>query len=179
LSIRNKAFAQLGDRNLANGKVQGRAPGYTITSTTMLTPQVRDVQGSFQVPCYLTTCGASATTGFHYSSTKPDALPTQISGNMAATALFECIVPTSASPSSPARISLCGHGLLGSRNEVTDAWVQALATNHNMAFCATDWWGLAEGDAPLAAAAVANLSLFPGWSTVYNRECLTPSTSAG
>ncbi len=160
LSIRNRAFAQLGDDDLADGKVQGRSPSYAITSTSVLTPQLRDIQGSFQVPCYLVTCGPTATTGFHYSSAKPDALPTQIPGNVA-TALFECIVPTSASPSSPARISLYGHGLLGSRNEVTDSWVQALAVNYNMAFCATDWWGLAAGDTPFAAGAVANLNQFP------------------
>ncbi len=160
LSIRNNAFAQLGDTNLADGKVQGRAPSYSVTSNTALTPQLRDVQGTFQVPCYLVTCGATATTGFHYSSSKPDALPTQIPGNVA-TAQFECIVPTSATPSNPARISLYGHGLLGSRSEVTDSWVQALATNHNMAFCATDWWGLAEGDLPFDAGAIANLNLFP------------------
>lgn len=159
LSIRNNAFSQLGDNDLTEGKVQGHAPSYSVTSDTTLTPQLRDVQGTFQVPCYLVTCGATATTGFHYSSSKPDALPTQIPGNVA-TAQFECIVPTSATPSNPARISLYGHGLLGSRSEVTDSWVQALATNYNMAFCATDWWGLAAGDLPFDASAVANLNLF-------------------
>ncbi len=39
--------------------------------------------------------------------------------------------------------------------------MQDLATKHNMAFCATDWWGLAQGDTLLAAAAVANLNMFP------------------
>ena len=38
LSIRNDAFAQLGDTNLADGKVQGRAPSYAVTSNTMLHP---------------------------------------------------------------------------------------------------------------------------------------------
>ncbi len=162
LSIRNNAFAQLGDTNLADGKVTGRAPAFKVTSNTPLSgaPNLRDVQGTFNVPCYLITCGATATTGFHYSSNKPDALPTQIPGNVA-TAPFECIVPTSASPSDPARISLYGHGLLGSHTEVTDSWVQALATNYNMVFCATDWWGLAQGDTALAIKAITNLNLFP------------------
>ncbi len=161
LSIRNSAFAQLGDRNLADGKVRGRAPGYTITANSSLTPQLRDIQGTFQVPCYLITCGSTATTGFHYSSSKPDALPTQISGNVA-TAAFECIVPTSASPAHPARISLYGHGLFGSRSEVTKPWVRALATNYNMAFCGTDWWGLASPDEGFdGLQVVPNLNLFP------------------
>jgi len=160
LSIRNNAFAQLGDRNLADRKVQGNAPVFTVTRTKQLSPQLRDVQGQFVVPCYLDTCGAAGFTGFHYSSSAPDAPPTQIPGNEA-TALFECIVPTSASPSHRARISLYGHGLLGSRTEVESKWVVALAVQHNMVFCATDWWGLAEGDIPLALATAANLNLFP------------------
>ncbi|MDQ6938005.1 MAG: hypothetical protein M3140_09900 [Actinomycetota bacterium] len=160
LSIRNNAFGRLGDHNLADGKLQGHTPAFQVSRTTSLTPQLRDVQGTFSVPCYLVTCGPTATTGFHYASSKPDALPTQAAGNVA-TAPFECIVPTSATPSSPARISLYGHGLLGSHSEVTDSWVQALATQHNMAFCATDSWGLAQGDTGFAATAVTNLSLFP------------------
>jgi hypothetical protein len=159
LAIRNDAFAQLGDHNLADGVVQGAAPAYTITADTALSPQLRAIQGTFRVPCYLITCGASATTGFHYSSGQPDALPIQIPGNVA-TASFECIVPSSASPTNPARISLYGHGLFGSRAEVTEPWVQALATHYNMAFCATDWWGLAAADEPFAVAVVENLSLF-------------------
>ncbi len=160
LSIRNNAFAQLGDRNLADGTVQGNAPSFAVTSNTSLTSQLRDVQGTFQLPCYLVTCGESATTGFHYSSSMPDALPTQIPGNIA-TAQFECIVPSSASASNPARISLYGHGLLGGHGEITASWVQDLATRYNMTFCATNWWGLARGDYPLAASAVSNLSMFP------------------
>jgi hypothetical protein len=160
LSIRNNAFSQLQDNNLADGHVEGRAPAYSVTSTTVLSPQLRDVQGTFQVPCYLVACGPAATSGFHYSSRKPDALPTQIRGNMA-TAQFECIVPSSATPSLPARISLYGHGLLGSRHEVTDKWVQALATGYNMTFCATDWWGLAAPDEAYDAGAIANLNEFP------------------
>jgi hypothetical protein len=160
LTIRNNAFAQLGDSDLANRRVEGRAPQYTITGTSMLNSQLKDIQGTFQVPCYLRTCGPTAKTGFHYSSPNPSALPTQIPGKVA-TASFECIVPTSATPSNPARVSLYGHGLLGSRGEVESGAVQALATNYNMAFCATDWWGLAEGDTALAAEAVANLNKFP------------------
>jgi hypothetical protein len=161
LSIRNRAFAQLGDRNLADGKVRGRAPGYTVSSNVGLTPQLRDVKGTFQVPCYLITCGSTATTGFHYSSSRLDALPTQTSGNVA-TAAFECIVPASASAAHPARISLYGHGLFGSLSEVTRPWVEALATNHNMVFCGTDWWGLASPDEGFdGLTVVPNLSLFP------------------
>ena len=160
LSTRNDAFAQLGDRNLADGKVQGSAPTYTVTSTSTLTPQIRDVQGKFQVPCYLTTCGATATTAFHYSSNKPDALPTQIRGNVA-TAGFDCIVPISSTPLTRARIVLWGHGLFGSRTDLEDPRYESLAAGHNMVLCGTDWWGLAKQDEAFGAQVVANLNLFP------------------
>jgi hypothetical protein len=160
LAIRNGAFALLGDHNLADGKVQGRAPAYTITSVGMLAPGIRAVHGTFQVPCYLITCGPSATTGFHYPSRKRDALPTQIPGNVA-TAPFECVIPSSAGNPTPARISLYGHGLLGDHTEVEAGNVLAMASEHNFAFCATDWWGLAGGDIPFDIAALQNLNRFP------------------
>jgi hypothetical protein len=162
LAIRNNAFAQLGDSNLADGTVQGHAPAFTVTSSAVSSgnPQIRVVDGSFQVPCYLVTCGLAATTGFHYSSTKPYATPTQTPGNVA-TALFECVVPRSATPMTPARLSLYGHGLLGSRTEVTAGNVEAMATEHNIVICATDWWGLAEQDTAFDAGALADLNNFP------------------
>jgi hypothetical protein len=171
LAIRNNAFAQLGDKNLADGVVKGHAPAFNVTSVTPLPTSsgvsgtFTSVQGTFQVPCYLVVCGASATAGFHYSSSKPDATPTQIPGNMA-TAPFECIIPSTASATNPARISLYGHGLLGSHDEVEDSWVQALASGHNMVFCATDWWGLAEGDVAGDINALQNLN---GFSNVTDR----------
>ncbi len=160
LAIRNGAFARLGDRNLGDGKIAGRAPAYTVTATKSLSPQLRAVVGTFKVPCYLVKCGTSATTGFHYSSAKPDAVPTQRRGNVAV-APFECIIPTTAGAPSPARVSLYGHGLFGSHAEVEDAPVEALAVAHNMVFCATDWWGLSQADEPYAGTVVTDLNRFP------------------
>ena len=159
LAIRNNGFAQLGDTNLADRVPQGHAPAFTVTSTSALNSQITKIVGTFQVPCYLTTCGPTAETGFHYSSTKPDATPTQIPGNVA-TARFECLLPKSASHAHPARIALYGHGLLGDMSEVESSWVTALITGDNMAFCATNWWGLASGDEALAIHASQNLDLF-------------------
>ena len=159
LAIRNDAFAQLGDHNLADGIVQGHAPAFTVTSTDSGLTGFTRVNGTFTVPCYLITCGPTATTGFHYSSNSPDALPTQIPGNNA-TAQFECIIPNSATPANPARISLYGHGLLGDHTEVEAGNVQAMASEHNFVFCATDWWGLAAPDEIFDASALGNLNLF-------------------
>jgi hypothetical protein len=160
LAIRNNAFAQLGDKNLADVQVQGNAPPYAVTSITAPTTQIKEVQGTFQVPCYLTRCGLAATTGFHYSSSQPDATPTQTPGNTA-TALFDCIVPSTATAATPARISLYGHGLLGSRTEVHAGNVEDMAVEHNMVFCATDWWGLAEQDTAYDITALQDLNNFP------------------
>lgn len=160
LAIRNGAFARLGDRKLADGKVAGHAPAFTVTATKTLSPQLRAVVGTFNVPCYLVQCGTAATTGFHYSSRKPDALPTQRRGNVAV-ASFECIIPSSAGAPQPARVSLYGHGLFGSFAEVEAAPVQALAVGHNMVFCGTDWWGLTGADEPFAGTVVTNLNRFP------------------
>jgi hypothetical protein len=160
LAIRNDAFARLGDDNLADNKLAGRAPAFTVTSSDALTPALRRVQGTFTVPCYLTVCGPSATTGFSYGSRAPDALPRQLHGNFA-TAQFECIVPTTPGSPHSARPSLYGHGLLGGRGEVEAGNVQAMATEHNMVFCATDWWGLANPDTAYDAGALADLNQFP------------------
>ncbi len=160
LAIRNSAFAQLGDHNLADNKVAGRAPSFTVTSTDSLTPTLRRVQGTFTVPCYLTTCGPTATTGFSYASAKADAVPKQLHGNFA-TAQFECIVPSTAGSPHAARPSLYGHGLLGDRGEVEAGNVRAMASEHNMVICATDWWGLASPDTGNDAAALGDLNKFP------------------
>jgi hypothetical protein len=160
LAIRNAAFARLGDRKLADGKVTGHAPAYTITATKTLSAQLRAVVGTFNVPCYLVQCGTSATTGFHYSSSKPDALPTQRPGNVGV-ASFECIIPSTAGAPQPARISLYGHGLFDSFTDVEDPPVQALAVGHNIVLCGTDWWGLTQADEPFAGSVVADLSRFP------------------
>jgi hypothetical protein len=164
LSIRNDAFGQLGDSNLSDLQVQGNASQFAVTSvqnfTTDQNPRLlREVQGTFTVPCYLTTSSCAIGGGFNYSSTNPDATPTQQSGNVGTTQ-FDCIVPRAAEGAS-ARASLYGHGLLGSRTEVRAGNVQAMAAEHNFVFCATDWWGLAQADTPFDVSALQNINRFP------------------
>ena len=164
LSIRNDAFGQLGDTNLSDLQVQGTASPFTVTSVQNFTPDqnpklLREVLGTFTVPCYLTTSSCAIGGGFNYSSTSPDATPTQQSGNVG-TAQFDCIVPRAAE-GAPARASLYGHGLLGSRTEVHAGNVQDMAAEHNFVFCATDWWGLAQADTPFDISALQNVNRFP------------------
>jgi hypothetical protein len=160
LAIRNDAFAQLGDTNLADGVVQGRPPLFTITGTAPLSPGAHAVYGTFQVPCYLILCGPTATMGFHYASRATDALPSQIPGRVA-TVAFTCTVPNVATPLSPARLSLFGDGFLSTYQNVTRPNIQELAVGHDIVFCSTDQWGLAGGDVGFDDLAMTNLNLLP------------------
>jgi hypothetical protein len=168
LKIRDDAFAQLGDADLADLKVEGSAPRYAITRTTDFTEAenpliARTVEGTVEVPCYLDRQGCPTGSGFHYDSKDPDALPTQIAGNTIQ-AQFLCIVPRASGiaggPVAPARPSLYGHGLLGKMTEVTAANVQAMAQEHDFVFCATPEIGFANEDVVTAAAILNDFSKF-------------------
>jgi hypothetical protein len=44
---------------------------------------------------------------------------------------------------------------------VTSGAVEALASEHNFVICATDWWGLSQGDVPYDISALKDLNKFP------------------
>ncbi len=164
LDIRDDAFDQLGDANLANRKVQGSSPQFKVTDVENFTPAenpelMRVVRGTFQVPCYLDKAGCPPGAGFNYNSAKRDARPSQIPGNIA-NPRFICIIPRVAA-STPARVSLYGHGLLGSADEVDAGNIQDMASEHDFVFCATDYWGLSEGDVAYDISALQDLNNFP------------------
>jgi hypothetical protein len=170
LAIRNDAFKQLGDKNLADGKPQGTAPAFTVNEQTEnpATGIAREIFGTFQVPCYLTTPTCAQGGSFNYASSNPNAVPKQMAGNMA-TAPFACIIPSGAL-TKPARASLYGHGLFGDDTEIEASNVEAMSSEHDFMFCATEWWGLAndmsgrpgtETNIPMDAGVLTDLSLFP------------------
>jgi len=164
LKIRNDAFRQLGDTNLADGKIVGHAPRYTITGVENFTsaenPKIaRRVTGTFVVPCYLDQAGCPVGARFHYSSKKPDALPTQMPGNVQHAA-FQCNIPRAAL-AKPSRISLYGHGLLGSHAQIDEDNIQNMSAEHDFTFCATDWSGMSAEDVPNAIAVLGDMSKFP------------------
>ena len=109
-------------------KVAGHAPAFTVSGQSALSPVngvgVTSVTGTVTVPCYLTVCGDSAAPGFHYSARRRRCGPDPDPRQSVATASFECIVPATATPADPARISLYGHGLLGGHGEVEAGNVQ-------------------------------------------------------
>jgi hypothetical protein len=164
LSMRNDAFRQLGDTNLADGTIQGAAPKYTITAVKDYTPAensklLRTVSGTFEVPCYLDQQGCPAGAGLHYSSKAKDALPTQIPGNVQE-APFQCNIPRAAL-AAPSRIALYGHGLLGDETQINEGNIQDMSAEHDFTFCATRWSGMAADDIPNAIAALKDFSQFP------------------
>ena len=49
LHIRNRAFAEPGDRDLGDLQVEGAAPQFTVDSVTQQTPDVKRVDGTFTI----------------------------------------------------------------------------------------------------------------------------------
>jgi hypothetical protein len=97
-----------------------------------------------------------------------DGLPDR-TGEMTTT--FTCNIPraalsgkdfagASAADVRPARPSLYGHGLLGGQGEVGAGNVVAMGNEHDVMFCATDWYGFATGDLPNIVTAIADISNF-------------------
>jgi hypothetical protein len=172
LSIRNDAFAQLGDTNLTDLTVQGGSPPFEVTKVTDYQPcgsdgcqsgesdrLLRQVEGRVIVPCYLNAAGCPPGSQFAYGL---DGLPLRIPGNVDP-ANFVCIIPrstVSGGTVAPARPSLYGHGLLGTASQVSGGAIQALASEHNILLCASDWIGLAQEDIPNAVAILGDISHF-------------------
>ncbi|MDO8185891.1 hypothetical protein Q5424_19445 [Conexibacter sp. JD483] len=168
LQIRDDAFKQLGDTDLADLKVEGTAPRYALQAVTDFTPEqnpliARQVEGTVEVPCYLNVVGCPPGAGYHYPDRGADTLPSQIPGNVYQ-ARFLCIVPRASGvaggPVAPARPSLYGHGLLGRHTEVTAANVQAMAQEHDFVFCATPEIGFANEDIVTAITMLGDFSNF-------------------
>ena len=154
LSIRNDAFAQLGDTNLADVTVQGSSPQFEVESEEAEEEgKFLRVKGSFTVPCYLfPSCAPGGT--FQLGS---DEAPTQ---NGTWNANFDCIVPA-VSETTPGRPSLYGHGLYDSATEVASSPQKELAEGHDVVTCATNEIGMSEEDLPTAISILENLSGFP------------------
>jgi hypothetical protein len=165
LSMRREAFAQLGDTALANGVVEGSAPGYSIMDVrdTPDDPLVaRSVSGTFDVPCYLEQAGCPVGSRLNFASGGRDALPAQQPGNVQR-ARFDCIIPRAAFQA-PGRIQLHGHGLLGSGStQLLRENVREMAAEHNFVTCATNWYGFSDEDIPQAIKALGNGNEFPAF----------------
>ena len=134
----------------------------------------RQVDGTIAVPCFMTGNCAPGTELNYNPATGPgehpvfgDDLPDQIPGSIFK-ANWRCNIPNSASGDNPARISLYGHGLLGSLAEVSFAGdVRRFADDHNVVMCAMNWTGFATEDAGTAAQVGGDVAAF---STFIDRQ---------
>lgn len=167
LMMRDQAFAELGDTNLADRQIPAAstAPAFTIDSVVDdPNPQVvRQIEGHLEVPCYLKNpgqpepCGAGGTMNL-----SEDGVPVK-TGTWSAN--FECIVPHSVvdSPGAdPGRPLVYGHGLLGTIGGEINAQAQRdLADNHGFVICGTDEIGMSASDVGSVAASLTDLSKFP------------------
>ena len=199
LSMRDQAFDELGDTDLASGAVHGVAPAFSVVDVENRTeaqdPDIaRQVVLDVRVPCFIfpacTLTPAAATTPggplapligaadaadptLHLARGTPDVgtgvfverdpgspYSAPIENPLPYEARVVCNIPRAASRV-PARISLYGHGLLGSPFEVDASDVETMSQTHDIVFCATDWLGMAEGDVPNTVLSLLDLSNFP------------------
>jgi hypothetical protein len=145
LQIRNDAFRFLGSD----------APVFTVTEVEeQPNPEtLRRVRGTFEVPLYLTGDGGPG----ERFALDPAGRPQRQAAPYTAT--FTCNIPPSAALA-PARMALYGHGLLGDQGEVNGSLVRPMSATYDVAYCATDWIGMAEEDVPNAIAILQDLSRF-------------------
>ena len=168
LAIRNEAFSELGDDDLADLVPEGSEPQFIpnpdlpddlpdeadADGRRDLGDSIR-ISGNLRVPCFLDKPGCPPGSEFDIG---PDGLPRRIPGNTAP-ANVVCVIPKTRN--GPLRPSLYGHGLLGGGTEVALANVRAMANEHGFVFCATDWAGMSTPDVPNVLLLLQDLSRFP------------------
>jgi hypothetical protein len=180
LSIRDRAFAALGDTDLANRTIEGSSPQFVINPDLPGSslpgppgasplpgidgvvdypdgPLARQVSGRIVVPCFLDAPGCAPGAQFRYAPGSNGRRPMRIPGN---TALYDftCNIPRHEGPLRPA---LYGHGLLGSQSEINQGQLKALGAEHGFVFCAVDWNGMSTKDLPTVLGVLQDLSRFP------------------
>ena len=146
LRMRDDAFRSL----------RGRAPKFTVTAA-IDHPNAetrRRVMGTYEVPLYMTGGGAPGERLALDAEGRPVRQPDPF------VATFTCNLPQH-DPASPARTSLYGHGLLGDQGEVNGSLTRTMSATYNVAYCATDWIGMAEEDVSNAVDVLEDLSKFP------------------
>ncbi len=152
LSIRDRAYAELGDTSLGDLQVQGSAPPFTVDSVTQQTPDVKRVDGTFTIPCFLDRAGCPPGARFRLGR---DGLPVRTPGNVQVER-FICLVPNAGTNG---RALIFGHGLLGGAEAILP--IAPLASAGNFVACATDWSGMSTEDVPNVLALSKDLSRFP------------------
>jgi len=173
LHMRDVAFDRLGDHDLADGVVQGRAPSFTVEDAEVMTDgrfqRFRRVRGEVTVPDFTVLPDPSSADGpppigtrLYYDPSDGrdprygDGLPDVNPDTRTTTFSYTCDVPLDVGPSYPV---LFGHGLLGSQQEISDA---DYPRRYGFAACGADFWGLSSGDLLNTAIILGELGKFPG-----------------
>jgi hypothetical protein len=159
LHIRDTAFAQLGDTNLADGVIQGVSPKFKIKTVTPLNDsrRLRYVDGTVTVPNFLDGIPKANPESIPGAELPNQALlgrrflynlkglPKQNPVFKTVDIPFTCTLPKAATPGTPAHPMLYGHGLLGSRSESRGGSTDR-DRERNFMPCAVDWMGFSEHD---------------------------------
>ena len=173
LAMRDQAFAQLGDTDLADRVAQGTAPEFTVDSVEANPNSeiARRIKGSFEVPCFLdhpsdsNECATGATMNLD-----EEGVPR---ANGTYSANFECVVPkviTDPDAIDPGdlpalglrgRAIVYGHGLMGTIGGEINAGAQRKTAARGFTICGTDEIGMSTGDAVTVVGALMNLTKFP------------------
>ena len=180
LSIRDDAFAQLGDTDLADLEVEGDSPDFVVTEVEDFAPcgsdgcqegendsLARRVTGRVLVPCYLDQPGCPTGSKFVYAP--GSTIPARIPGNTYP-AVFICNIPRSlvdGETVEQGRPTLVGHGLLGTADQVNGGKFTKMGREHGFVFCGADWIGMSQEDIPNAVTILADLGRF---STLADRS---------
>jgi hypothetical protein len=121
---------------------------------------LREVEGTFDVPMYLTGDGGPGTVLNNGTGPGDSPLPTR---NGTYRARFVCTVPASAvradGTANPTNTALYGHGLLGSATEAFGAGSRYSSAS-NTTFCATWWVGMSQDDVGAVLTALQDMSAF-------------------
>ncbi|MEN0065571.1 MAG: hypothetical protein AAGA48_25750 [Myxococcota bacterium] len=154
LHMRDEAMAQVGS-----------GPDYTIdTVDTDFDPDniAFRIQGTVQVPLYMTTDGANSVLLFG-----EDGLPEINAETPLAAVPFEVLIPQSALKS-PAPILQYGHGLFGSRTQIESEHFRTFINTYNYVIFGVDLQGMSSDD-QTAVGATLYLSDFAGLRTMFDR----------
>jgi hypothetical protein len=151
LHMRDESFAQLPG---------SAAPAFVVTSVVNDpfsgdTRVCRRIDGTFTAPLWTTFDGPGSVLNID-----PDTnLPVQ---NGVTQVPFRAFIPCSLiSPTpTPGRPIFYGHGLLGSRNEVTAGHARTLANTYGFVFGAVDWQGFSDADLGTVVNFIGDLSGF-------------------
>jgi hypothetical protein len=166
VAIRDNVFTNLGDKNLVDRKVVGRAPAYSVDRVQELAAcgadgcqagesdqLARVVTGTLRAPCFLDADGCPAGSKFRFKRTFEKSrfgnnrftfVPVRRKGNTMSVP-FRCTIPRSAL-TRPGRPVSVMPDLYGSPDDLLGPNLQALAAEGNLVLCATALPGWSAGD---------------------------------